>query len=130
MNKQPTSRICMTGCFRLTEEYASPGQKFRVLSVEATERRDAESTRCSFCEKEQVWMRYIKYMSDKFQSYAREERVETNKAKSDDQRIYHFLEEIKDVAAANALEALLSAFKDNTVKDLMWRMGENPGNED
>lgn len=34
MNKQPTPRICMTGCFRLTEGYVSPAQKFRVLVEE------------------------------------------------------------------------------------------------
>ena len=34
MTKQTPPRVYLSGCFRLTEEYASPAEKFRVLSVE------------------------------------------------------------------------------------------------
>lgn len=132
MNKQPTSRICMAGCFRLTEEYVSPAQKFRVLSVEAVERRDAESPRCNSSEKEQmqVWLRYIKYLSDKYEKFARKERAETDKAELEYQKVYHIHEEMKCWAAADALENLLNALETCTAKGLMQRMGEKDGEED
>lgn len=132
MNKQPPPRLYLSGCFRLTEECAGPAQKFRVLSVEAVERRDAESPRCNSSEKEQmqVWLRYIKYLSDKYEKFARKERAETDKAELEYQKVYHIHEEMKCWAAADALENLLNALETCTAKGLMQRMGEKDGEED